>query len=123
MEAKPFNDLSRLCVHTITTRPWPIETAAEKFSKAGVKGITVWRDALGGRNISDVSRLLRNNGLTVVSLCRGGFFPSTEAGKRKAAIDDNKRAIEEASQLGAPLVVLVCGSDPNQPLETSRAQI
>jgi sugar phosphate isomerase/epimerase len=123
MEVKAPADLSRLCIHTITTKPWPIETAAEKFGKAGVGGITVWRDALNGRNITTVSTLLKDNGLAVVSLCRGGFFPSTDSAKRKAAIDDNKRAIDEASELGAPMVVLVCGSDPHQPLDTSRAQI
>jgi sugar phosphate isomerase/epimerase len=123
MEAASPTDLSRLCIHTITTKPWPIETAAEKFSKAGVKGITVWRDALSGRNIKHTGEMLRDSGLTVVSLCRGGFFPSTDTSKRKAAIDDNKRAIEEASLLGAPLIVLVCGSDPHQPLDVSRAQI
>ena len=123
MAAEALTNLSRLCIHTITTKPWPIETAAEKFSKAGVKGITVWRDALSGRNIKDTAKLLGDNDLSVVSLCRGGFFPSTDQQKRKAAIEDNKRAIEEAATLGAPLVVLVCGSAPDQPLEASRAQI
>src|SRR5688572_2625228 len=115
MAAEALTSVSRLCIHTITTKPWPIETAAEKFSKAGVKGITVWRDALSGRNVKDTTRLLGDNGLSVVSLCRGGFFPSTDQQKRKAAIEDNKRAIEEAATLGAPLVVLVCGSSPDQP--------
>jgi sugar phosphate isomerase/epimerase len=67
--------------------------------------------------------MLRNNGLTVVSLCRGGFFPSHDASKRKSALDDNRRAIEEASELGADKIVLVCGADPSQPLEDSRKQI
>jgi sugar phosphate isomerase/epimerase len=116
-------DLSKLCIHTITTKPWPIETAIEEFSKAGVKGITVWRDALTGRDIRKAGTLARDSGLSIVSLCRGGFFPSSDINKRKAAIDDNKRAIEEAAYLGAPLVVLVCGSAPDQPLEVSRQQI
>jgi len=116
-------DLSKLSIHTITTKPWPIETAIDEFSKAGVKGITVWRDALNGRDIRQTGALARDSGLSIVSLCRGGFFPSTDVNKRKAAIDDNKRAIEEAAQLGAPLIVLVCGSDPGQPLEVSRQQI
>jgi sugar phosphate isomerase/epimerase len=116
-------NLSRLCVHTITTKPWPIESAIEEYSKAGVKGITVWRDALAGRNIRETGNRARQSGLSIVSLCRGGFFPSTDINKRKAAIDDNKRAIEEASQLGAPLIVLVCGSAPDQSLEDSRKQI
>jgi sugar phosphate isomerase/epimerase len=123
MGAAPFTDLSRLCIHTITTKPWPIETSAEHFAAAGVKGITVWRDALNGRDIMKTGNHLRSLGLSVVSLCRGGFFPSADPTKRNAAIDDNKRAIEEAAALGAPLVVLVCGADPSQPLVESRAQI
>jgi sugar phosphate isomerase/epimerase len=123
MSAMPIKDLSKLCIHTITTKPWPFETAVKEFSAAGVKGITVWRDALNGRDIRKSGELARNNGLSIVSLCRGGFFPSTDAGKRKTAIDDNRRAIEEASLLGAPMVVLVCGADPGQSLEDSRKQI
>jgi sugar phosphate isomerase/epimerase len=123
MSAKPLDELSQLCIHTITTKPWSIETAAQNFSKAGVKGITVWRDALDGRNIRQTGQLLRDSGLEIVSLCRGGFFPSTDASKRKAALDDNRKAIEEAAEIGAPLIVLVCGSNPHQPLEESRKQI
>jgi sugar phosphate isomerase/epimerase len=123
MSAKPLTDLSQLCIHTITTKPWSIETAARNFSDAGVKGITVWRDALNGRNIKQTGQLLRDTGLEIVSLCRGGFFPSTDGAKRKAALDDNRKAIEEAAELGAPMIVLVCGSDPNQSLEDSRQQI
>jgi len=118
-----MTDLSRLCIHTITTKPWSIETAARHFAAAGVPGITVWRDALEGRDIKATGHMLRDSGLTIVSLCRGGFFPSTDIQKRQEAIDDNKRAIDEAAALGAPLVVLVCGADPHQPLETSRQQI
>jgi len=123
MSAKPLTDLSQLCIHTITTKPWSIETSAKNFSEAGVKGITVWRDALSGRNIKQTGQMLRDSGLEIVSLCRGGFFPSTDAAKRKAALDDNRKAIEEAAELGAPMIVLVCGSDPHQPLEESRRQI
>jgi len=116
-------DLSRLCIHTITTRPWSIEEAARNYSEEGVKGITVWRDSLEGRDIRKAGELLRRNGLSVVSLCRGGFFPSKDTSRRKAAIDDNRKAIEEAFQLGTRLIVLVCGADPAQELEDSREQI
>jgi sugar phosphate isomerase/epimerase len=121
--AAPLPDLRRLCVHTITTKPWPIETAAAKFSAAGVAGITVWRDTLAGRDIAQTGRLLRDHGLGVVSLCRGGFFPGRTADDRAKAIDDNRRAIAEAHALGAPLIVLVCGAVPGQPLTESRQQI
>ncbi|MEJ0102658.1 MAG: sugar phosphate isomerase/epimerase family protein [Bacteroidota bacterium] len=123
MSAKQLTDLSQLCIHTITTKPWSIEEAAKNFSAEGVKGITVWRDALEGRDINQTGKLLRDHGLQIVSLCRGGFFPNKETAKRKAAIDDNRKAIDEAAALGAPLIVLVCGSDPLQSLDDSREQI
>jgi sugar phosphate isomerase/epimerase len=121
--AKTITDLSRLCIHTITTKPWLIETAARAFAAAGVGGITVWRDALAGRNIRNTATLLRELNLDVVSLCRGGFFPAVDKAKRQSAIDDNLKAIDEAHELGAPLLVLVCGADPGQSLEDSRKQI
>lgn len=120
---KPLDNLSQLCIHTITTRPWNIETAVANYAAAGVKGITVWRDALAGRNIRQTGDMIRSSGLSVVSLCRGGFFPSVDASKRKLALDDNRKAIEEAAELGAPMIVLVCGADPGQSLDDSRKQI
>lgn len=123
MNIKAHTDLSRLCVHTITTKPWDIATAARHYAAAGIKGITVWRDALEGRDIRQTGNMLREEGLSIVSLCRGGFFPAKEKAKRKLAIDDNRKAIEEAVALGAPLIVLVCGADPGQSLEDSRQQI
>lgn len=123
MSAKPITDLSQLCVHTITTKPWSIEEAAKNFSASGVRGITVWRDALTARNIRQTGKMLKDHGLDIVSLCRGGFFPSAEKAKRAIAIDDNKRAIDEAAELGTSMVVLVCGAEPRQSLEVSRQQI
>ncbi|KAF0095467.1 MAG: xylose isomerase domain-containing protein [Puniceicoccaceae bacterium 5H] len=119
----PLPDLSRLCIHTVTTKPWSIEEIADRYPAAGVKGITVWRQNLEGRDPAKIGELLRGNGLDIVSLCRGGFFPATSEGDRQAAIDDNRKAIEEAASLGAPLIVLVCGAVPGMPLEQARDQI
>lgn len=119
----PLCDLSRLCLHTITTKPWTIEEAVPRYAAAGVKGITVWRQALGGRDPAAAGKMIRDHGLSVVSLCRGGFFPSATADGRARAIADNRRLIDEAAALGAPLIVLVCGAVPGQPLAESRRQI
>jgi sugar phosphate isomerase/epimerase len=123
MNSANLTDTSKLCVHTITTKPWNIEEAAKNFSAAGVKGITVWRDTLTGRKITQTGQLLRDHDLSIVSVCRGGFFPSKEASKRAAAIDDNRKAIEEAHELGTSMIVLVCGADQSQSSEDSRKQI
>jgi sugar phosphate isomerase/epimerase len=123
MSSIPLTDLSKLCIHTITTKPWNIEEAAKNYAANGVMGITVWRDALRDRNIKRTGEMLRQHDLTVVSLCRGGFFPGKDLNKRLAALDDNRRAIEEAFELGTKMIVLVCGADPAQSLEDSRKQI
>jgi sugar phosphate isomerase/epimerase len=67
--------------------------------------------------------MLRDAGLEIVSFCRGGFFPAKTAEGLQAAIDDNLLAIEQAHAIGAPLIVLVCGAVPGQPLAESRKQI
>jgi sugar phosphate isomerase/epimerase len=122
-EASPLATTARLCIHTVTTKPWSIEIAVEQYAGAGVAGITVWREALTGRNPAAVRRLIADAGLKTVSLCRGGFFPSAEAAERRKALDENRRAVDEAAELGAPSLVLVPGADPRQPLEDSRQQI
>lgn len=118
-----MDDLSKLCIHTITTKPLPFEVACEKYSRAGVKGLTIWQDAINGIPPSVVKKTLKKNGLQLVSYCRGGFFPNVSKDKRQEAISDNLDMIEEAAAIGAPMIVLVCGADPKQPLEISRNQI
>src|SRR3546814_11185950 len=100
MSAGKIADLSKLCIHTITTKHWSIEEAAENYSKAGVKGISVWRQFLEGRNIARTGKMLRDHDLEVVSLVRGGFFPSTSSDTSNKALAANKEANEEANDLG-----------------------
>jgi len=123
MNADPLTDFSRLCVHTITTKGWELEEAVERYAESGVSGITVWRQWLEGRDPAEAGNRIRAAGLKVVSLCRGGFYPAFEEKEREEAIEDNKRAIENAAALGAPLVDLVCGAVPGQSLVESRKQI
>lgn len=115
--------MSRLCVHTITTKPLSLDQCLVEFPKRGVGGITIWRQALEGRDLATVKRQTADSGMDVVSLCRGGFFPSATAAGRQAAVDDNLLAIEQAHAIGAPLIVLVCGAVPGQSLVESRKQI
>src|SRR5690554_6483316 len=122
MKSKP-TDLSRLCVHTLTTKPWSLEQCVWNYKKAGIKGITVWRNVLENQNLKTAKKLLDDNEMTVVSVARGGFFPSTNEKKRRASIHDNLLAIEQSATIGAPVLILVCGADGKQSLEKSREQI
>ncbi|MCC5928620.1 MAG: sugar phosphate isomerase/epimerase [Cyclobacteriaceae bacterium] len=118
-----MEDLSKLCIHTLTTKPWDIEYAAEQYARAGVGGISVWQQYLNGRNPVQIGKMLSDYGLEVPALVRGGFFPSTDRSKRDLAVEENKKMLETAAALGADMLVLVCGADPGQALETSRSQI
>jgi sugar phosphate isomerase/epimerase len=121
--ASKIKDFSKLCVHTLTTKPWGIEACVKNFSEAGIHGITIWRNVLENKNLTEVKALLDDHGMEVVSLCRGGFFPSADLSKREAAIEDNLWAIIQAQAVEAPLIVLVCGADKSQSPEKSREQI
>lgn len=120
---KPITDLSKCCIHTITTKPWAFEQALEAFSAKGVGGISIWQQAVEEMGIETAAKLLEQYPIEVVSYVRGGFFPNVDATKRQQSIEDNKQMLEEAAVLGAPLLVLVCGAEPQLTLGQSRKQI
>lgn len=115
--------LRRLCIHTMTTKPWSLKEAIRGYVRAEVPGITVWRQHLDAVGTREAAKMLRDAELKVVSLCRGGFFPAITVAKRRLALEDNKRAIDDAHAIGAPLVVLVCGAVPGMPLPEARKHI
>jgi sugar phosphate isomerase/epimerase len=121
--ASEITNLDKLCIHSITTKPLEFEMACAKYAALGVKGISIWRDAVAGLDSKTVISCLRKNDLTPVSYVRGGFFPALDAGKREAAIQDNLLMLEEAASMEIPMLVLVCGADADQALQTSRDQI
>lgn len=116
-------DLSNLCIHTITTKPWSLEQALDEYSAKGIGGISVWEDAIKSEGAVKAGERIESYPIDVVSYVRGGFFPSGNVEKRAAAIDHNKKLLEEAAAIGAPLLVLVCGAAPEIGLAQSRAQI
>ena len=115
--------LRRFALHTVTTKPWPIETAIDAYARAGFGGISIWREALQDRADAAIRRQVREAGLVGVSLVRGGFFAGADAHVRARALEENRLCIAEAAELELPLLVLVCGADPNQSPAESRRQI
>lgn len=118
-----MENLSKCAIHTMTLKSWDLQTACEKFSSVGVKGVGVWRQWLEGRSLSESRKILDQNGMTAVSLVRGGFFVGITEEQRQSAIDENRSCLDEAAALGAPQVVLVCGAEPGIPLPEARKQI
>ena len=121
--ATKLNNFSKLCVHTLTNKPWNLRQCIENYRAAGIQGITIWRNVLENQDLIEAKRILDDHNMNVVSVARGGFFPSTKKEKREESIDNNLLAIKQAAAVGAPVLVLVCGADDRQPLEESREQI
>jgi sugar phosphate isomerase/epimerase len=103
---------SRLALNQATTRDLTVEQVISCCARAGVPGIGLWRDRVEETGAARTARLIRQAGVTVTSLCRGGFLTSASATGRAAAITDNRRAIDQAARVGAPVLVLVCGGLP-----------
>lgn len=119
-----MNDLERLSLNQITTDRWSLSEATQGCVKAGVPEIAIWRHKLveaGG--VKAAARLVKDTGLRVSSLCRGGMFPAATAAKRASRIDDNRRAIDEAAELGTDVLVLVCGPAPDKDIAGARAMV
>ena len=105
-------DLALLSLNAITTRKWTLAQAIEGCARHGIRGITVWRDRLQEMGLPAAIQSLKAHGIAVTGLCRGGMFPAADAAGRKAAIEDNLRAIDEAQAIGASCLILVVGGLP-----------
>ena len=106
-------DPELLSLNTITVRErWNLREMIEGCARHRIRGISPWRDKLAQMGAKEAARAIRGNGLTVTGLCRGGMFPAADRKGRKAAIDDNLRAIDDAAVLEARCLVLVVGGLP-----------
>jgi len=91
---------------------WTLIEAVEACARHGIKAVDPWRDQVTKVGLGEAVRAIKDNGLAVSGYCRGGMFTAPDAAARQAAIDDNKRAIDEAAALGAQCLVFVVGGLP-----------
>ena len=106
------NDRSLLSINSMTVKPWSLEQLVEGCTRAGISAISTWRDIVQACGLPRAAKLIRDHGMTVNGLCRGGMFPAADEAGRRAALDDNKRAVDEAAAIGARCLVLVVGGLP-----------
>ncbi len=121
METAP--DSARLSLNQITTAGWSVREAVEGCVRVGIPCIGLWRDKVAETGLQESARIVRAAGLQVSSLCRGGWFPAATARERQARIDDNRRALEEAAELGTNTLVLVCGPAPDRDISAARHMV
>ncbi|MFW6641952.1 sugar phosphate isomerase/epimerase family protein [Nocardiopsis algeriensis] len=101
--------LARLSLNQTTVKPRSLVQAVDSVLRAGLPSIGLWREHVAETGLERAARLVRSSGLRVSSYCRGGFLTGRDT---RAALDDNRRALDEAAALGAPVLVMVLGGLP-----------
>ncbi|MEU7908015.1 sugar phosphate isomerase/epimerase [Actinoplanes sp. NPDC049118] len=111
--------MKRFALNQATTRHWPMPDLVAGCVQAGVTGVGLWRENVHGYGVERSAALVRDAGLAVTSLCRGGFF------QEPRWWDENRRAVDEAAALGAPTLVLVSGGLPpgSRDIDAARAHV
>lgn len=107
----------RLSINQATIKKTTVAEAIEITRAAGVGAIGLWREQVHEAGLDESVRMLADSGLRYSTHCRGGWFTAEEGPDRVAALDDNRRAIDETAALaeaGAPgsraaLVIVVGG--------------
>jgi sugar phosphate isomerase/epimerase len=110
----------KLSLNTATVKKqWNLAQMIDGCVRHGIEGISPWRDQIAQMGLARAKKSIKDNGLTVTGVCRGGFFAE------KDWKSDNLRAIEEAHELGAPALILVVGGMPtgSRDLSSCRKQI
>jgi sugar phosphate isomerase/epimerase len=102
-----------LSINTATVRQqWPLDRIIDECAARGIRAISPWRDQVAEVGLGRVGERLKATGIGLSGYCRGGFFPAPDRAGLAAALDDNRRAIDEARTVDAPCLVLVVGSLP-----------
>ena len=119
----PLTDVRRLSFNQATAEKSSLREVIESCARHEVPSISIWRHKLAELGVAEAAKLVRDSGIAVSSVCRGGMFPAPTQAARIDRIDDNLRAIDEAAAVGAEVLVLVCGPSSDRDITAARAQV
>ncbi|WP_225828683.1 sugar phosphate isomerase/epimerase family protein [Streptomyces naphthomycinicus] len=105
-------DLARFSVNQMTVGQLSLPELADACVRSGIGNVGLWREPVRAYGVEATARLVRDAGLTVTTLCRGGFLTATDPVERAEALGDNHAAVDEAAALGTDTLVLVSGGLP-----------
>jgi sugar phosphate isomerase/epimerase len=114
---------ARLSFNQITTNHWSVAEAVDGCVRHGVQSIALWRHKIEEAGLTACVKAVKDSGLHVSSVCRGGMFPAATAEGRRKKIEDNFRAADEAAALNADSLVMVVGGCGKIPLGDAREMV
>ncbi len=103
-------DPKRLSIHQVTllqqcTTPQFIAALVRN----GVPCTSLWRDKTREYGVAQTARLVADSGIALSGYCFAGLANSPDKAEAAAALEDVRRALDEAAALGAPCLVFVAG--------------
>ena len=107
-----MTELARFSINQMTVKQLSMPELVDSCLELGVPGVGLWREPVQTYGVEATAKLVRDAGLAVTTLCRGGFFTAIDADERARVLDDNRRAVDEAATLGTDVLVLVSGGLP-----------
>ncbi|QFQ97544.1 sugar phosphate isomerase/epimerase [Streptomyces phaeolivaceus] len=105
--------LERFSINQMTVKQLSMPELVSGCQELGITGVGLWREPVAEHGLEATAKLVRDAGLAVTTLCRGGFFTAIDPAERAAALADNRKAIDEAATLGTDTLVLVSGGLPS----------
>jgi sugar phosphate isomerase/epimerase len=106
------NDHSALAINSATVKTLSLQQLVDGCARADITAIAPWRDLIQAVGIPAAGKMIRDAGLKVTSLVRAGLFTAADEAGRRAALDDNRRALDEAVGIGAANLLLIAGGLP-----------
>jgi sugar phosphate isomerase/epimerase len=105
-------DQSCMALNTVTVRKQgDLQAIIDACLRHKIPAIVPWREQVAELGLRAASRAIERAGLIVPGYCRGGMMVADES-RLGEARDDNRRAVDEAAELGAQCLVLVVGGLP-----------
>jgi sugar phosphate isomerase/epimerase len=102
----------RFSINQMTVKQLSLPELVDGCLELGIRNVGLWREPVQSYGVEATAKLVGGAGLTVTTLCRGGFLTAIDPAERAAAIEDNRRAVDEAAALGTDTLVLVSGGLP-----------
>ena len=103
-------DAGLLAIHQVSLlEQWSFTDAVVGLARHGVHATAVWRDKLAAVGTREAARILRDNDMTVTALGPGGMLTQRGRLDFQAALDDNRRLLDEAAEIGARSILFIAG--------------
>ncbi len=116
-------DVAQLSINLATVRErYKIGEALDAAARHGIPAVAPWRDQIAQIGLKATRKHIRDLGLKVSGVCRGGMFTAGDNKTFEANLADNAQALQEAIELEADCLVLVVGGMPEGSRDLKGAQ-